>query len=288
MTICCGIALTSIGEVAFHFTGFVISFFAMLFGASKLILLEFLLSDTPTRLNNFSKLNGAQQLEDSPLEATSRSKLSRVLARKGEGIPPLLILFYLSGVTFVTLIPAFFAFEYGRLEASDHSSYGPSTLGYLFIGACLAFGMNMCSILVIRYTSALTLAVCGAARLILLIGLTTVLFGHRITPLNVVGIIMCVIGVGMYNYVRLTIFNAKAAEPEAMDQTEIQSLIVNPTTIRRRSTDLEHGASVDRKENGYYSDGLSYSDDGVEDTLLSVVDGFGMNSEDTDEDGMLL
>ena len=123
---------------------------------------------------------------------------------------PMLSLLYFSPVAATVLTPAFFTLESSRLlhPPADSPSFvsPPSVITHTVLlilgGAILAFALNISELFVIQHTSALTLCVVATAKFILVVGMTTVLFGHRVTWVNVLGCGVSVVGVAAYNYLK--------------------------------------------------------------------------------------
>lgn len=167
-----GIALTSFGEVNVNTVGVLAAFCAMTCGATKLILTEqFFQSD------------------------------SRHIKH---AIPPLLLLNYNAPLMAAIMFLPFLAFEAQHLFnspflASQHSEL--TILAWIGLGSILVMVHNLMEFYVIRETSALTFTVVGVCKLIILVLLSTIFFSETLTVLNIVGCLVCLLGIFVYKYV---------------------------------------------------------------------------------------
>ena len=164
-----GVALTSFGDLTFAFSGFLFALAAMLTASAKILLME-------------KMLTGEQKLT------------------------PLMSLAYLSPISCVALtIPFGFLEARNLFESSfllpENAHY---TIALLAGGAGLAFILNLSALLTIASTSGLTLCVVGIVRLMFIIGFTSFFFAdYKLTLVNELGVCGSMIGVVMYNYIRL-------------------------------------------------------------------------------------
>lgn len=73
----------------------------------------------------------------------------------------------------------------------------------ILFGGCLAFLMLIAEFLLISETSVVTFSVAGIFKEIMTILLSAVIFGDNFTPLNILGLVISITGVGLYNYIRI-------------------------------------------------------------------------------------
>ena len=122
---------------------------------------------------------------------------------------PMLSLFYFSPVAAAVLAPAFAGFEARRLMfpsvgAKDFTQGEVVwvTGGLVGGGAVLAFALNVSELVVIQTTSALTLCVVATAKFLLVVAMTTWLFGGGVSWVKGVGCGVSVLGVAAYNWMK--------------------------------------------------------------------------------------
>jgi len=161
-----GVVLTVLSEMDYNQKGFIAACLAMLFAVAKLIWMETVLA--------------------------------------GKKVPTLLALFYFSPVSFLSLGIGFFPIELKRAKISPFLSGTElyNTMGYIFIGCLIAFSLNFSELLVIQKTSALTMCVIGILKFVIVIPISVAVFGHHLNVVNVMGIFVTGIGIGLYQYTK--------------------------------------------------------------------------------------
>jgi len=161
-----GVILTVLSEMDYDKRGFIAAFFAMIFAVAKLVWMETVLG--------------------------------------GKKVPSLLAMFYFSPVSFLSLGIGFFPIEFNRVHNSPLLSESEikQTIGYICIGCLIAFILNLLELLVIQNTSALTMCVTDVLRFVLLIPISVLTFGHHLNVVNVMGIFVTGLGIGLYQYTK--------------------------------------------------------------------------------------
>lgn len=188
--LCLGIFLTSFGEVNLHIGGLILSIIATFSGATRLIAMQRLLSGH----TNSSKM--VESVDDSsaiPEPSGNHSKLH-----------PILSLAYFAPLSVASLFLPWCVLEASRFFHSDFMNRKLEIILVLCLGAVLAFCLNYVELLIIEASSALTLCVSGIIKLIFLIIVSSILFGYIWTPLNITGILLAIVGISGYNYVRFS------------------------------------------------------------------------------------
>lgn len=91
------------------------------------------------------------------------------------------------------------------LVASPFFSAGhaPQTVSMLLAGGLLAFLMTMAEFKLISVSSVVTFSVLGIAKEILTICVSHVIFEDRFAPINIVGLVVSISGIGLYHVVRI-------------------------------------------------------------------------------------
>jgi len=196
-----GVVLTVLSEMDYNQKGFLAACFAMFFAVAKLIWMETVLG--------------------------------------GKKVPTLLAMFYFSPVSFLSLGIGFFPIELKRAKISPFLSGTElfNTMGYIFIGCLIAFSLNFSELLVIQKTSALTMCVIGILKFVIVIPISVAAFGHHLNAVNVMGIFVTGIGIGLYQYTKYRDIMADECRFERLEK-------------RRRGSNLP---SIPEEEEGAYS-----------------------------------
>ncbi|KAF7725815.1 Triose-phosphate Transporter [Apophysomyces ossiformis] len=82
-------------------------------------------------------------------------------------------------------------------------SEGLYTISAVFAGGLLAFLMIMSEFFLIKRTSVVTLSVCGIFKEVATIGISSIVFGDRLTIINVIGLCITLFGIGLYNWMKM-------------------------------------------------------------------------------------
>jgi drug/metabolite transporter (DMT)-like permease len=158
VVICVGVAMTSLGEAAFSLLGFTFQSLAILFESSRLVLTNILL--------------------------------------KSLKLDPLSSLYYIAPMCSLFIGVSFLVFEYDHLPWERLSD--PSFLGMLAANGCVAFTLNVAVVMLISHTSALTLTLAGIFKDILLVCLSVAVFGSPVTPLQMFGYAVALLGLNLH------------------------------------------------------------------------------------------
>lgn len=167
LVIMIGVVLTVLTEMDYDRRGFIAAVFATIAAVAKLVWME-------------------------------------TVVGKKKKVPSMLALFYFSPVSFIFLGISFFPVEFKKAEASPFLE-GPerfNTLGFVMLGAAVAFMLNVSELLVVQNTGALTLCIVGILKFILIIPISVTVFGHSLNAANIIGIFVTSLGVAMYQYLK--------------------------------------------------------------------------------------
>ncbi|KAI9258363.1 triose-phosphate transporter family-domain-containing protein [Helicostylum pulchrum] len=122
---------------------------------------------------------------------------------------PIATLYYLSPIMFVTMFSLSLVFE-RPFEQFQHSKHFDSALhilesfGLMSIGGFLAFAMTLAELYLIKSTSTITLSVAGISKEIVVIVLAVLIYGDVLTPKNLLGLAISIIGIISYNYYKIS------------------------------------------------------------------------------------
>ena len=172
-TMTVGVLMMVAGEIEFELSGFVLVISAAFFSGFRWGLTQILLLRNPATSNPFSSI------------------------------------FFLAPIMFLTLmliavpvegIPALIG---GLRELS--AEWGPvkTPLILLFPGT-IAFLMTASEFTLLKRSSVVTLSIAGIFKEVLTIGVAAVVFDDRLTPINISGLVITLIAIGFYNYMKLS------------------------------------------------------------------------------------
>ncbi|KAJ2768199.1 hypothetical protein IWQ56_003031, partial [Coemansia nantahalensis] len=93
--------------------------------------------------------------------------------------------------------------EMGHNPNTD-SLRGALTMALLMVtGGFVAFGMVLSEFSLIARTSALTLSIAGMLKEIAVVGVAHAVFGDHMSPMNLSGMLVALLGIGLYNWLKL-------------------------------------------------------------------------------------
>ncbi|XP_057865521.1 probable sugar phosphate/phosphate translocator At4g32390 [Cryptomeria japonica] len=182
-----GVGIAAYGEALFNTLGVMLQLGAVVFEATRLVLIQILLTANGITLN------------------------------------PITTLYYVAPCCFVFLCIPWAIVEYPVLIASS-SFYLDFKL---FSANCLcAFLLNLAVFLLVGKTSALTMNVAGVVKDWILIAISWSVIKDRVTGVNLIGYFLAFLGVCFYNHLKLQLFNAKQSEKRVLDgEKEANSLL---------------------------------------------------------------
>lgn len=143
--------------------------------------------------------------------------MQMLLKRKKMGMSnPIATTFWLSPLMGVFMISGSLLIEnWKKLFTSPFFSDAPSsfhTIGLLVLPGFIVFCMNLCEFSLIQRTSVITLSVAGIFKEILTIMISSTVFGDELTPINVTGLCIAILGIILYNYYKYHLLVQKIAE----------------------------------------------------------------------------
>ncbi|MCO5585166.1 hypothetical protein L7F22_039098 [Adiantum nelumboides] len=143
--------------------------------------------------------------------------MQMLLKRKKMGMSnPIATTFWLSPLMGAFMICGSLLIEnWKKLFTSPFFSNASSsfhTIGLLVLPGFIVFCMNLCEFSLIQRTSVITLSVAGIFKEILTIMISSTVFGDELTPINVTGLCVAILGIILYNYYKYRLLIQKIAE----------------------------------------------------------------------------
>ncbi|KAF8246204.1 TPT-domain-containing protein [Wilcoxina mikolae CBS 423.85] len=156
-----GILIASYVEIDFHLSGVIFQILGITFEATRLVMVQRLLS-----------------------------------AKEGYKMDPLVSLYYFAPVCAGMNFLIFLVVEARSLSWADVT--GKVGVGVLLANACVAFGLNVAVVFLIGRTSSLVLTLCGVLKDILLVILSILIYGTKVTLLQFLGYSIAIAGLVWY------------------------------------------------------------------------------------------
>ncbi|KAI9668418.1 MAG: Triose-phosphate Transporter [Alyxoria varia] len=187
-----GVIMMVAGETAFSAVGFILLMMASFFSGLRWSLTQMLLRRNPATSNPFASL------------------------------------FFLTPVMFLTLFVLAIPVEgFGPLKVGFEEliqKKGPllSSLILMFPGI-LAFLMTSAEFALLKRTSVVTLSVCGIFKEVITIGAGGIIFDETLTPINVSGVLVTILAIAAYNYIRMRRMKRNALKEAQEEATEEQA-----------------------------------------------------------------
>ncbi|KAF9431777.1 Triose-phosphate Transporter [Entomortierella beljakovae] len=165
-----GVVLTVAGEAQFDLTGFVLVLLAAVMSGLRWSLTQVLLQKDQLGMDN-----------------------------------PVATLYYISPIMFVIMSILSLIIEDPFVQFSTSEFFSDFNTGLLTMmmaggGGFLAFAMTVAEFKLIKNTGTVTLSVAGISKEIVIITLSIIIFGDRLTPINVLGLLVSIGGIIAYNY----------------------------------------------------------------------------------------
>ncbi|PSR97118.1 triose-phosphate transporter family-domain-containing protein [Coniella lustricola] len=171
LVIVAGVMIASAGEIRISWVGLGYQLAGLVFEALRLVMIQVLLSPPP-----------APAL---PEGGEIASKMD-----------PLVSLYYYAPVCAAMNAVTVYLTEMPVFDMADLWRVGP---GVLVLNALVAFGLNVASVFLIGKTSSLVMTLCGIFKSILLVVTGVLIWGTYISPLQLLGYFMALVGLFMYS-----------------------------------------------------------------------------------------
>ncbi|KAL4340110.1 hypothetical protein GQ457_08G004140 [Hibiscus cannabinus] len=176
-----GVAIAAYGEARFDTWGVVLQLGAVAFEATRLVLIQILLTS------------------------------------KGITLNPITSLYYVAPCCLVFLLVPWIFVEYPVLKESSSFEFDFVIFG---TNSFCAFALNLAVFLLVGKTSALTMNVAGVVKDWLLIAFSWSVIKDTVTPINLFGYGLAFLGVAYYNHAKLQSLKAKEAEKKVAQTGE--------------------------------------------------------------------
>ena len=254
-TMTVGVVMMVAGEVEFQLSGFVLIISAAFFSGFRWALTQILLLRNPATSNPFSSI------------------------------------FFLAPIMFLTLtliaipVEGFPQLLEGIRELSAEWGSVKTPLILLFPGT-IAFLMTASEVALLKRSSVVTLSIAGIFKEVLTIGVAAVVFDDRLTAINISGLVITLIAIGAYNYMKLSKMRNEAQldvqQHHHHDELPPQAGGSGPSG----SSSSERGGSGSSSDSDEEEAGL-LAHQHKDDSRLN--DDYGLDSDDDDsaDDGML-
>ncbi|CAL9774510.1 unnamed protein product [Musa acuminata subsp. burmannicoides] len=178
LSISFGVAIAAYGEARFDATGVSLQLGAVAFEATRLVLIQILLTS------------------------------------KGISLNPITSLYYVAPCCLACLLVPWSLVELPVLRARSAASIRPDLLIFGTNSLC-AFALNLAVFLLVGKTSALTMNIAGVVKDWLLIAFSWSVIRDAVTAVNLFGYAIAFLGVAYYNHVKLQALKAKEAQKNA-------------------------------------------------------------------------
>ncbi|KAL2471913.1 putative sugar phosphate/phosphate translocator [Abeliophyllum distichum] len=150
-------------------------------------------------------------------EATRLVMIQILLTSKGINLNPITSLYYVAPSCFVFLSIPWIFVEFPVLKQKSGFHFDFVIFG---TNSVCAFALNLAVFLLVGKTSALTMNVAGVVKDWLLIAFSWSVIKDTVTPVNLIGYGLAFLGVGYYNHLKLQALKAKEAQKKEQSADE--------------------------------------------------------------------
>ncbi|KAN0062922.1 hypothetical protein ACQY0O_004743 [Thecaphora frezii] len=210
----------------------------------------------------FVLVGAVQVLTASAMGGLRWTLTQMLLDRDGMGLNnPIATIFWLApvmGACLITLSAAFedwhaiFGAENGWFSGMWRSIH---TVVLITAPGVLAFGMNLSEFALIQRTSVVTLSVAGIFKEVLTIMIASIVFGDELTPINVTGLCITLLGIGLYNYLKYRLITRGPTAFGHVSTPSVASLTELSESLRSRASSFAHSLSRSALPRGGAADG---------------------------------
>lgn len=169
------------------------------------------------------------QLGAVAFEATRLVMIQILLTSKGINLNPITSLYYVAPSCLVFLFIPWIFVEFPILKESSSFHFDFVIFG---TNSLCAFALNLAVFLLVGKTSALTMNVAGVVKDWLLIAFSWSVIKDTVTPINLVGYGLAFLGVGYYNHSKLQAMKAKEAQKKTQQADEEGGRLLGDRELR--------------------------------------------------------
>lgn len=185
-----------------------------------------------------------------------------LLQKKGLTLNPITSLYYIAPCSFMFLFIPWYMLEQPQMDISRIQF----NFWIFFSNAICALALNFSIFLVIGRTGAVTIRVAGVLKDWILIALSTVIFPESaITGLNIIGYAIALLGVVMYNYLKVK--DVGASQPASPER--IPERIAKDWKFEKKSSDIY--VPNDDGKNGGSSGGSNLASEKIVDEEAPLI-----------------
>lgn len=181
----------------------------LVFGTMAIICTGMLLMVTSETRELHFDLGGYLQVQTATVFSGLRWALTQILLeREAMGMSnPIVTTFYLAPVVSFTLFIAFLFLEGPEAVVSSPFYVSLTStmniMGIIGFGGMLAFFMSLAEYKLISSTSVITFTVAGIVKEIITIVTASIVFKDNISGNKIVGLVISIIGIALYNYIKI-------------------------------------------------------------------------------------
>ncbi|KAL0337420.1 UNVERIFIED_CONTAM: putative sugar phosphate/phosphate translocator [Sesamum calycinum] len=171
----------------------------------------------------FDSMGVVLQLGAVAFEATRLVMIQILLTSRGISLNPITSLYYVAPCCLVFLFLPWVYVEYPIL--AEKSSFHLDFVIFGTNSFC-AFALNLAVFLLVGKTSALTMNVAGVVKDWLLIAFSWSVIKDTVTPVNLLGYALAFLGVGYYNHSKLQALKAKETQKKSQQSDEEAGMLM--------------------------------------------------------------
>ncbi|KAJ3271258.1 Triose-phosphate Transporter [Terramyces sp. JEL0728] len=142
---------------------------------------------------------------------------------------PLATNLFIAPIIAISLFVSFLVLEgFSALLADSHFATLSESIWLLIVvsfGGCIAFTMVNFEFALISSTSVVTLSIAGIFKEILTLVASAIIFQDQFTSNMIIGLIMSLIGIGAFNYIKITSVQQKMDTYEELDEEDFEMYI---------------------------------------------------------------